>query len=61
MSTDESPQHDQCTEKWCFYLKAFEEDDPIPSHRDNIRHTLSSSVGHEMLPMFERMTNTNLL
>ena len=61
MSTDESPQHDRCSAKWCFYLKALESGDPIPPHKGNIRHPLAPSVGHEMLPIYERMTDTNLL
>ena len=43
MSTDESPQHDQCTEKWSFYLKAFEGDDPISPHSNHI-YVLPSAV-----------------
>ena len=36
MSTDESPQHDRCSAKWCFYLKAIENGDPMLAFEDSL-------------------------
>ena len=64
VSTDESPQHDRCPtgpDSWCFYQKAVASGSEIPSHSTKVTHPLTASVVQEMIPVYERMSDTNLL
>ena len=64
MSTDEDPQHDRCPSgdnSWCFYNKAEATGDNIPLHSAKIRYPLSPEVATEMIPIYERMSDSNLL
>ena len=64
VSTDESPQHDRCPSgpnSWCFYNKSIATDVEIPPHSTQIRHPLAASVVQEMVPVYERMSDANLL
>ena len=64
VSTDESPQHDRCPSgpnSWCFYNKSIATDVEIPPHSTQIRHPLAASVVQEMVPVYEQMSDANLL
>ena len=64
MSTDEDPQHTKCpnhVDSWCFYQRAVARKEAIPSHKTNIRYPLDPDVAREMIPVYERLTDPNLL
>ena len=64
MSTDEAPQHHRCPtgpNSWCFYQKAVATDTDTPPHNTHIKYPLATSVAQEMIPIYERMSDANLL
>ena len=64
MSTDAAPQHSKCPahkDSWCFYQKAIARQEDVPSHKDKIRHPLNVDVAREMIPVYERLTDPNLM
>ena len=63
-STDISPQHEKCpdhAESWCFFNKAVAKGELPPSHTDNIKTPLDWTVAKEMIPIYERLSDPNLL
>lgn len=64
MSTDENPHHTRCPVgegSWCFYQRAVAEGRDVPPHSENVRHPLSYEVAQELVPVYRRMTDPNLL
>ena len=64
VSTDEDPHHTRCPEgatSWCFYKRALAADEEPAPHDDSIRHPLAHNVAQEMLPVYTRMPDPNLL
>ena len=64
MSTDEDPHHTRCPEgwdSWCFYQRALSADEEPGSHEENVRHPLAYEVAQEMLAVYTRMFDPNLL
>lgn len=64
MSTDENPHHNRCPQginSWCFYQKAIAEGGDIPPHTESIRYPLAYDVAQELVPVYRRMTDPNLL
>ncbi len=63
-STDDEPQHDRCPDgidSWCFYKRAVAADEEPPCHADNVKHALAADVCKAMVPVYQRMSDTNLL
>ena len=63
-STDMPPQHEKCPDhaaSWCFFNKAVAKGVLPPSHTDNIKTPLDSTVAKEMIPNYERLSDLNLL
>ena len=63
-STDESPHHTRCPagpSSWCFYKKALARNEAPPSHADNINWPITKDVAQELLPVYQRMADPNLL
>ena len=46
---------------WCFFNKAVAKGVLPPSHTDNIKTPLDSTVAKEMIPNYERLSDPNLL
>ena len=64
ISTDESPKHNRCPtgpDSWCFYQKDVASGSEILSHGTTVTHPLTASVVQQMIPVYERMSDTNLL
>lgn len=64
MSTDDRPLHSRCPigeESWCFYNKAIAKGEASPSHDRPTSHTLSYDVSKEMIPIFKRVSDLNLM
>ncbi|XP_048243127.1 uncharacterized protein LOC125376009 [Haliotis rufescens] len=64
MSTDDSPHHTRCPtgpSSWCFYNRALANDLEPPAHADNIRHFLDAEIAEKMVPVYQRMSDENLL
>ena len=64
LSTDDDPHHSRCPpgqSSWCFYQRAIAKDEDPPSHCDNINHSLANEVAQEMVPIYKRMSEPNLL
>ena len=64
MSTDEEPQHEKCpdgADSWCFYKKAIAMDKVPNSHKQHVRVPLDVSVAKEMVPIYDRLSDPNLL
>ena len=63
-STDENPQHHKCpagSKSWCFYQQAIADEKELPSHATSQGHQLAENVANAMVPVYERMSDTNLL
>ncbi|XP_025097592.1 uncharacterized protein LOC112565918 [Pomacea canaliculata] len=64
MSTDEEPHHLRCPDgpdSWCFYKKAIAAGQTPGKHKDNIKVPLSYEVARAIYPIYERMSDPNLL
>ncbi len=64
LSTDEDPHHSRCpsgTKSWCFFQRALADDEDPPPHATNVKHPLSTEVAEAMKPIYERMSDPNLL
>ena len=64
MSTDADPHHTCCPsgeESWCFYQRALASGEEPESHEERVKHPLAYEVAEAMLPVYERMSNPNLL
>ena len=63
-SMDDEPQHDRRPDgidSWCFYKRAVAADEEPPCHADNMKHALAADVCKAMVPVYQRMSDTNLL
>ena len=63
-SIDMSPQHEKCPdheESWCFFNKAVAKGELPPSHTDNLKMPLDLTVAKEMIPIYEKLSDPNLL
>lgn len=64
MSTDEEPHHLRCPDgpdSWCFYNRALAAGEAPPSHNDHIHTPISYEVARAIHPVYERMSDPNLL
>ena len=64
VSTDKDPQHHKCPDgpdSWCFYNKAIATKAPLPSHVGNVRYPLDAAVAKEMVPIYDRLSDENLI
>lgn len=65
MSTDEDPHHQRCPageDSWCTFNKATALGLPQPAHDGtSISTFLSREVAEHLIPIYERMTDENLL
>lgn len=64
MSTDDAPQHQKCPQgpnSWCFYNKAVAIGQIPPNHKGNIGTPLSQDVAKAVKPIYERMSDHNLM
>ena len=64
MSTDDQPHHTRCPDgedSWCFFKKAEAKGEVPDSHEDKVHHKLAFDVAQEMLPVYRRMSDPNLL
>ena len=64
MSTDADPHHTRCPsgeESWCFYQRALASGEEPESHEERIKHPLAYEVAKAMLPVYQQMSNPNLL
>ena len=64
MSTDDDPNHTRCPsseESWCFYKRAEAREEEPPSHAIHVKHPLASDVAAAMVPIYQRMSDPNLL
>jgi hypothetical protein len=66
-STDDAPQHHLCPigeDSWCFYNAALQSVNTTApkSHSTEVRRTaLSATVAEALIPLYERMSDPNLL
>lgn len=64
MSTDENPQHHMCpngSSSWCFYNRAAAKGETPQSHKKKIKTPISYEVARAIYPIYERMSDLNLL
>ena len=64
MSSDEAPHHTRCPpgeDTWCFFQRAEALGEEPAPHKDNIHHALDYSVAEAMVPVYQRMSDPNLL
>ena len=61
-STDNSPKHAHCPpgeSSWCFWQRSLAKDQTPGPHRDH--ETLPPEVGRKLVPVFQRLSETDLL
>ena len=65
MSTDQDPHHQRCPQgqdSWCIFNKAAALGKDVPSHGpETISTFLDRDVAEKLIPIYERMTDENLL
>ena len=64
ISTDEHPHHLRCpkgADSWCFWQRAQATGQEPPPHRDSMGTALSYEVGQKLVPLYKRMTSSELL
>lgn len=64
VSTDDAPHHTRCPQgpnSWCFYSKALANGEEPPPHEGNITYFLDAQVAEKMVPVYQRMSDVNLL
>ena len=64
ISTDEHPHHLRCPpglHSWCFFQRALAHGQDPPPHRENLTTALSYDVGQKLVPLYRRMTSSDLL
>ena len=63
-STDEDPNHTRYPsgeEPWCFFKRAEAREDEPPSRAKHVKHPQDVDVAATMVPIYERMSDPNLL
>ncbi|KAK6962753.1 NADP-cytochrome b5 reductase [Biomphalaria glabrata] len=63
-SSDDNPMHSDCPagkSSWCFYQRALARNQPAGSHEKEMTTFLSPLVAEHIRPVFERMTQDELL
>ena len=61
-SSDAHPKHMHCPQRaksWCFHQRATAEGKKPDAHKDH--ETLPSEIGRKLVPIFNRLTNEDLL
>ena len=64
VSTDDDPHHTRCPsgkDSWCFYQRAEANDQEPPPHAEHLKHPLAHDVAEAMIPVYQRMSDPNLL
>ena len=64
MSTNDDPHHDNCpdsVDSWCLYNRSISLDQPTPCHSTFIKTVLAPEVAQAMTPIYQRMSDPNLL
>ena len=64
VSTDDDPYHRRSPSSkmsWCFYQRALANNQDPPPHADHQKHLLAHDVVEAMVPIYQRMSDPNLL
>ena len=64
ISTDEEPHHTRCPEgerSWCFFKRAIVRGEEPGPHAEHCGTELSKEVANELLPLYRRFSNPELL
>ena len=64
MRTNDAPHNDNCphsVDSWCLYNRCISRDQPTPCHSTFIKTVLAPEVAQAMTPIYQRMSDPNLL
>ena len=61
ISIDDNPQHEKCSDKWCFFKIAERDNKELKGHEEEVHTKISPAIQEKVHNLYIRLTKDELL